>query len=141
MRVDDVIAAFGGPEATARLFSVGRSSVSNWKAIGRFPDYLHWRVVKECAARGFAYDPATEIHVRNVPHNDASDMQSSTIRTPIGREDGKRVINEGDENVAETLLPNNLANSDPDTAVANEGDDAAQQPNGCGRNNDEGAPA
>lgn len=118
MRIDDVITALGGPEATAKLFGVGRTSISNWKTFRRFPEYLHWRVVKECRKRGIDYDPAaTEIDVRNTTHGGTSKMGSSTMKTPIEGRDGKQTLNEYDEKVTEQDLAKTKGNSVSDTST------------------------
>jgi hypothetical protein len=49
--VDAVIDAFGGTTATAVLFDVLPSAVSNWRALGRFPDRLHFRISREADRR------------------------------------------------------------------------------------------
>jgi hypothetical protein len=50
--VDRFVIAFGGTTATARLFGVLPSAVSNWRRADRFPDRLQLRVVRECERRG-----------------------------------------------------------------------------------------
>ncbi len=52
MNVSQIIAAFGGTSAMARIFNVGPSAVSNWKRDGRFPARLHYRIVKAAEERG-----------------------------------------------------------------------------------------
>lgn len=54
--VSDVIAAFGGTAKTAKIFRVGPSAVSNWKASQRFPARLHWRIAREAERRGVKID-------------------------------------------------------------------------------------
>lgn len=52
LTVSGVITAFGGTGATARIFGVGDSAVSNWKAFDHFPDRLHYRIAREAKIRG-----------------------------------------------------------------------------------------
>ncbi len=52
MNVSQIVAAFGGTTAMARIFNVGPSAVSNWKRDGRFPARLHYRIVRAAAERG-----------------------------------------------------------------------------------------
>lgn len=47
--VDEV---FGGTARMAELFEVTMPAVSNWKAAGRFPARLHYRIAKEAGVRG-----------------------------------------------------------------------------------------
>jgi len=42
---------FGGTAKMAELFDVTPPAVSNWKAAGRFPARLHYRIAKEAEAR------------------------------------------------------------------------------------------
>lgn len=56
--VSQVIDAFGGTSATARLFNVGPSAVSNWRAAGAFPDRLHYRISQEAKTRRIKINPA-----------------------------------------------------------------------------------
>lgn len=42
---------FGGTAKMAELFDVTMPAVSNWKAAGRFPARLHYRIAKEAEAR------------------------------------------------------------------------------------------
>ena len=51
MTISDVIEAFGGNTAMARIFGVTPAAVSNWKNFGRFPDRLHYRISREAEAR------------------------------------------------------------------------------------------
>ncbi len=127
MRIDDVITALGGPEATAKLFGVGRTSISNWKTFRRFPEYLHWRVVKECRKRGIDYDPsATEIDVRDTTHGGTSDTRSSNVKTHIEGQHGKQIINECDKKVTESNSPKTLGNSvAPDGTIVGTPDEGA----------------
>ena len=45
----------GGP-ATAKLFGVRPSAVSNWKRSGQLPERLHYRIDQEAARRGIPVD-------------------------------------------------------------------------------------
>lgn len=56
MSIDKVISELGGTSATARIFGVLPSAVSNWKAAGRFPQRLHYRLSREAEARGMKLD-------------------------------------------------------------------------------------
>lgn len=47
----EVIDALGGTTATAKIFGVLPSAVSNWRAAGMFPAALHYRVFRVCQAR------------------------------------------------------------------------------------------
>ena len=53
----DVIDALGGTSATAELFQVSSSAVSNWRKEG-FPRALHLRLYRTCERRGIKVDPA-----------------------------------------------------------------------------------
>lgn len=54
MDASAVIDSFGGTGATARIFGVRPSAVSNWRKSGQFPARLHYRISREAAARGIA---------------------------------------------------------------------------------------
>jgi hypothetical protein len=54
--VDEVVSAFGGPAATAKVFGVVPSAVSNWKNARRFPARLHFKILREAQARGLVVD-------------------------------------------------------------------------------------
>lgn len=56
--VKDAVEAFGGNRATAEIFGVGEPAVCNWKAAGRFPARLHYRVSREAEARSIKVAPA-----------------------------------------------------------------------------------
>lgn len=56
--VDEIVRELGGTVATARLFDVVPSAVSNWKQDGRFPARLHYRIARELQARGKPYSEA-----------------------------------------------------------------------------------
>lgn len=60
LTVNEVIDALGGTAKAAELFDVTPPAVSNWRAEGKFPERLHYRVFKECKARGIQYDPAQQ---------------------------------------------------------------------------------
>lgn len=55
--VEEVIHAFGGVKEMCCLFGGVPSRFSNYKAAGRFPDYMHMRVYVEAAARGLNIAP------------------------------------------------------------------------------------
>lgn len=57
MRVNEVVRAFGGTTAMAKLFEVTPSAVSNWKRAGKFPDRLHYRLDRAAADRGITLPP------------------------------------------------------------------------------------
>lgn len=57
MTVTEVVKALGGDQAVAEMFDVGKTAVINWRSWNRFPAKCHLRVLRECAARGIAYDP------------------------------------------------------------------------------------
>ena len=57
MDINTVIDELGGTAEAGRLFGVSSQAVSNWRSFGRFPDRMHYRVSKVCAARGIEYDP------------------------------------------------------------------------------------
>ncbi len=50
-RASAIIDAFGGTSATANVFGVSASAVSNWRKDGRIPARLHLRVLSEAARR------------------------------------------------------------------------------------------
>jgi len=52
MTVNELIDEFGGTTATARLFGVLPSAVSNWRKFGSFPGRLHFRILREAEQRG-----------------------------------------------------------------------------------------
>ena len=141
MSAADMINGLGGTLATARIFRVGESAVSNWRRRG-FPKSRELEGRRWCRKFGIAYDPTpTEIDVRDTTHGGTSSTRSSNTKTHIEGQHGKQMIKECDRNVAERVLSDNLANSDRDTAAANASDDAAQQPQGCGGSDEEGAAA
>lgn len=51
--IDDLIEVFGGVDAIAETFGVGRTAVANWRASGRLPARLHLRVVMMAEKRGY----------------------------------------------------------------------------------------
>jgi hypothetical protein len=53
MEINDIIEKLGGAKETARLFNVGASAISNWRAAGSFPAHLHYRIDQEAKRRGF----------------------------------------------------------------------------------------
>lgn len=59
MTVSEFIDALGGTGATAKIFEVGPSAVSNWRAAGRLPPRLHLRAAKLAAKRRIKFDPET----------------------------------------------------------------------------------
>lgn len=52
MTVKQVIDKLGGNREVAELLGVTPPAVSNWKAFGRFPERLHFRLYKICQDRG-----------------------------------------------------------------------------------------
>ena len=57
MTASDIIDKLGGTTATARLFGVLPSAVSNWRADGKFPARLHYRLHLEAEQRGIEIPP------------------------------------------------------------------------------------
>lgn len=57
MTASELIDKLGGNRSVAALFGVRSSAVSNWRAFDRFPARLHYRLAKECEARGIEIDP------------------------------------------------------------------------------------
>ena len=57
MTISEIIDAFGGTTAVARLFGVTPPAVSNWRAAGRIPPRLHLRVIREAERRQIKIDP------------------------------------------------------------------------------------
>ena len=49
--VNDAVAALGGTGKAAKIFGVLPSAVSNWKAAGKFPARLHYRISREFERR------------------------------------------------------------------------------------------
>lgn len=60
MTVTEVIQALGGTAAMKAMFGVKAPAVSHWRKTNRFPPKLHLRILRECFARGIAYDPAPD---------------------------------------------------------------------------------
>ncbi len=58
MTVNEIIDALGGTTATAHIFSVLPSAVSNWRKFNAFPARLHYRLSKEAKERGLIIDDA-----------------------------------------------------------------------------------
>jgi len=56
MTVNELIDAFGGTTATAMIFKVLPSAVSNWRHDGKFPERLHLRILREAEKRGIPVD-------------------------------------------------------------------------------------
>ena len=56
MTASDLIDTLGGNRKVAALFGVRSSAVSNWRALGRFPARLHYRISKVCEERGVEVD-------------------------------------------------------------------------------------
>jgi hypothetical protein len=55
--VSEVIAAFGGPSAMARIFGGFPSRFCNYRAKAAFPPNMHMRVYCECVKRGLTVAP------------------------------------------------------------------------------------
>jgi hypothetical protein len=58
MTVSEIIAALGGNRAVASLCDVGASAVSNWKAHGKFPERVHFRIYRACKENDIAISEA-----------------------------------------------------------------------------------
>lgn len=56
MTASEIIDQLGGNRDVAAMFGVKSSAVSNWRALDRFPERLHYRLAKECANRGISLD-------------------------------------------------------------------------------------
>lgn len=57
MTANDVIDALGGTGATAEIFGVQPSAVSNWRAADAFPQRLYFHVWEVCQERGIDWAP------------------------------------------------------------------------------------
>jgi hypothetical protein len=55
--VSETIDAFGGVSAMCAIFGGVPGRFYNYKAAGRFPDYMHMRVYVEAKARGLNIAP------------------------------------------------------------------------------------
>ena len=82
--VRDVVAAFGGPTAMGKRFGVGASTVSNWQAWDRLPNYMHMKIF--LAARDLRLNIAPDLigmtarPAAEPPHiEDRPTMRSATI--------------------------------------------------------------
>ena len=54
--VDALVDEMGGTTAVAQIFGVLPSAVSNWRAAGKFPPRLHYKISREAARRRLAVD-------------------------------------------------------------------------------------
>lgn len=55
--VSEIIDAFGGPSACAKIFGGVPHRFSNYRAFGRFPEAMHMRIYCECMKRGLHIAP------------------------------------------------------------------------------------
>ena len=57
LTVGGFIDELGGNQATALIFGVGASAVSNWRAANALPARLHLRALRIAQERALAFDP------------------------------------------------------------------------------------
>lgn len=88
MTVSDIVQELGGNAATAALFGVGVTAVSNWKAANAFPERHHFRIWRLCQERGLDWTP---------PESDPATPSSRDYGRPASTGSGRPVFHGSSE--------------------------------------------